>query len=838
MPLYAQLILPLDLKETYHYRVEDNILSTFTSIDDLIGLRVSVSFGRKRFYTGIICSIQREIPEGLEPSSLKSIIHILDSVALISKEQLQLWQWLSDYYCCSIGQVLRIAMPSGLCPESQTLVIHNPEFVAESNLSPLEYTLLDTLQASGLKGLKLEQLQNQFKQNISQAYTRLILRGAIYTEEIVVSRYRPRTKSYLQLCDSYRSVEGVQQALKLLERAKKQVLLFDEFLEALDPSHNPWDKPIARSSLSRGDSNRSALIKKIIDRGIWQIIEENDSRIRIPAHNSLPPPEHSSHSLSLPQGVSYLASSSILEKERNIIALVREYIQRGEQILLLSPSAHSFPYSSPYLNALEQATCGRTYYYHSFVSEAKRTELFLHLAQEKEACLVIGARSSVFLPFKRLALIIVDDEHEYLYKQQQVAPFYHARDVALYLGARNNIPILLCSSTPSAETLFNILRGKYHSLNTKTSSRPKALEELDVIDLKQERSRRFIPYDSTISLSLRQNIEKTLQSGKRVLLLQGRKGYAPYVHCEVCSAILKCPHCDLSLNYYASEKLLRCNYCKYNTHLPSYCPSCKVDCSVQRHNKSTLKLGGYGSQRVEEEIALLFPQAKTLRIDGDSLQSQKQRREIRERIDSGEVDIFVGTQLIKGENIWDKLGLIALVQLDSLIAYPDFRNTERSYQLLMQLINRSREYNPSYKLRIVIQTLNPAHPFIEQLRLQDYRRFIKEELSERQLMHFPPFTRLSIIRLKSFDFEVLRPMANLLSHLLRKHLPDISVSDAHSPSLARIGKQHIVEIVCRRPYSIPYTIERKGMKQADKELQEYSPTDYRKIKIQYDIDPL
>lgn len=839
MPLYVTLILPLALREAYHYSVDELTLSAYPKPEALIGCRAVVSFGRKAFNTGIIDSICDKLPEGIAPENIKPISYLLDEAPLVPPEQLQLWHWVADYYLCHIGQVLRTAMPGALLPESQTRLFLNENFCSEQALSELEYRILDTLRSAGAEGMKIELLRTRLGERINRAYTRLVELGAIYSEERVISRYRPRLKTYIELAPDYRSEEGIARAFEQLKRAKRQQDILTDFLRMLTEAELPLSGSIARERLSRGDSQRSTLIKKIAERGIWHLEERRESRILPPRATRYYPNEDAPTTpTELPQGVSYVDSSDLEAKEILILQLVRYHTERGEQVLLLSPSAHDAPSAEPYLRSLSEASRGRLYYYHPQTSEAKRTELYKHLAESEEPCLVIGTRTSVFLPMKRLALIIVEEEQEYMYKQQFVPPYFHARDVALYLGANRGIRVLMTSSSPSAETLFNVLRGKYHRLPL-GGSQPVQLPPIQCIDIAQERRRRQMPPGTSISAPLHRAIEQVLHRGQRVLLLQNRRGYAPYTLCRACGEGIKCPHCDLSLSYYASERLLRCHYCDYISPLPSACPHCASTQVEERgQTKPALALLGYGVERVAEEVEEHYPEASVLRIDSDSLQSAKARLALHERLGAGDADIIVGTQLIKGQPLFENIGLIALVHLDAMLSFPDFRSSERAYQVLYQLMLRATRSQSQPPTQVIIQTSKPEQPFIARLREQDYLGFIKAELSERQMMHFPPFVRLSSIRFKGFDEALTEEIAQAFSLHLGQLLPKHAISHAHKPTIGRIDGQYIREVICRRPFQEPYREEREAMRSVETMLAQRHSHAYKRVQIHYNIDAL
>lgn len=837
--MYAELILPLALSESYHYRLD---LFEGSTTEMLVGRRALVSFGPKRFYTGIIASVSHQPPPDLSGKQLKAIDRLLDDRPIVSQVELDFWRWVADYYHCTLGQVMRTALPSGLLPESKTLIYLNPDFSAGEGLTSQDYLFLDALQSEGERGLSLQSLQSRLgRTSLTASYHRLLALGAIHTEETILCRYRPRMRAYLRLGEEYRSCEGVERAYELLRRSKRQQEVLADFLNALEDAQLGFADSLARQSISQNDSGRMALLRKLIERGILEVVEQAESRLEQDSKQSPRVGREvvGQALLVLPKTLNYLSLSNVKDKQLATIQLVAQYIRAGKQVLLLSPSVQDMPSAADFLQALERAAEGRLYHYHPQTSEDKRTELFRLLSTSTAPCLILGTRSAVFLPLHHLGLIIVDEEQEYMYKQQHIAPYYHARDIALYIAQTRGVQLLLTSATPSAEATFNMLRGKYHLLDYPSAPiRSHELPILKLIDTATLRHKRQMSPESSISKPLQVLIGQTLARGERVLLLQNRRGYAHHLHCKVCGQSINCPRCSVSLNYYASDRQLRCLYCSYVQPLPNVCPHClAAQVESPQGLKPALHLVGFGAERVEEELVELFPDSRIMRLDSDSLQSAKRRSELHARIASGDVDIIIGTQLIKAQPIWDNIGLVAVVQLESLISKADFRNGERVYQLLYQLMLHTRHEGQASDCIFAIQTNDLEHPFLTQLGERDYKSFIKAELRARQLTHFPPFTRMSTITLKGFDETLVVESGQMLVLYLRQHLEGIELSDLSAPSITRIDGQYIRQIVCRRPYNLPYHQERKAMTLAEQQLRYYMPTS-RRVQIYYDIDPL
>ncbi len=857
---YVELILPLDLKENYHYRIDGDMFAEELSDKELVGRRVTVSFGTKRFYTGVIRRVSSSLPEAVEAKHIKSIESFLDTKAILSEEDFLFWEWLSEYYQCSLGQVMREALPKGLVPESKTLVRLNDDWLATEQLAQIDYDMLDMLAEHKGKGVALTSLRTRLGRGASSAFDRLLAMGAVLTDETVQSSYKPKMKRYIRLSEGLDNDAVLTDVLDgELKRAKKQQELLLELVGELQELKGVSKKPLTdfyleKTSFIKGVTARATLLRSLVNRGILVEFEQAVSRLDKHKGSELPR-ELISSSEAYAQdiqnaGVYYLYTGNSLYKEDYFLAQIREKLKEGGQVLLLSPNTYSSHSKGHFYAKLHQKLDVPIHYYNALTSEAKRCELVLKLGQEAEPCLIIGGRSAVFLPMSRLSLIIVDEEQEYLYKQQFAQPLYHSRDVALYLAHKYEIPILLASETPSAESLFNILRGKYKLVQTDEhlQEKPKLQVRIESIDLRKQRQEGRLRYGHTISQTLRDEIKENLDAGKRILILKNRRGYAPYILCNNCSEHISCKRCDVAMNYHSSSKSLRCHYCGYEEYLPPACPSCGAKV-VEFYGKErpALALVGYGTERVEEELKELFPKANILRVDSESLQTKKRQQEIGERLASGEVDIIVGTQLIKGQSLLfeadDKpIGLMAVVQLDELLAYPDFRTEERAYQLLYQLIMRYSELKKEriehQQAKLILQTNEPEQAFIAKLKAFDYKAFIKGQLAERQLLNFPPFCRITYIRIKGFSEQRVQETALHLSQLLRQIWTAFGrISDAQKPSVARIDNQYIRQITCRRPFQESYRGEREVFRQVLKQLRSLYP-ESKNVRIIFDVDPL
>lgn len=836
MPLRVEVIIPLALEGTFSYVLPDALAERYPAFG--VGMRVVVPFGSKRYYTGIVLSVN----EDQASAKLKAIEQVLDEAPLITPDLLRLWQWMAYYYCCPIGSVLREALPSGLLPESKTNYRLQPNFESPIPLSPIEEELLDYLASLRGKGVTVEKLEAHLGRRLTRPLLHLVELGAVTSEESLHLRYRPKIAKTLRLAPPYAEDEAaLSEALDGLQRAPRQVELILAFVRLLEEGSLPMDSPLLRSQLLEACPESEASLRGLISRGILLQEEAPISRL-LPTQgtddslNSLPkvPP--------LERPVTLLHSEDLPAKEAYLLALIHQTLQAGGQVLYLTPSVYAVPASSLFLHRLEQVAGAGFYPYHSLTSEAIRVETFRHLRDAKEPLVVVGTRTAIFAPLPRLQLVIIDEEHEYLYKQQLSAPRYHARDVALWRAHQAGAQVLLTSMTPSAEVTFHTLRGRYALLRPSPTEVPNAeqtfLPILQTIDLAGLRARRELPWGYSISPHLYDAIRQTITQGRKVLLLQNRRGYASAIACEVCEQRIQCPHCDVSLTYHQARQALVCHYCGYTQELPEACPHCGAAeyTTKQGQIRPALRQIGYGIERVEEELQKSLPEYKTLRIDSETLASRKRRLDLLEQIERGEAQILLGTQLIRNQPVWDGLGLIAVVQLDALLGIPDFRSQERAYQLLYQLRLRSKAPQETLP-RFLLQTNDPKAPFITELQRGDYASFMDELLAQREVTHFPPFSRLTHIWLRGKDERLLAQVALTLSRYLMALLPEERVDGPLLPPIARIDGLYQRQIIVRRRFDQPYQHERSAFASALQQLRQVHPEASR-LQIHFDVDPL
>lgn len=830
-----EVIIPLALEGLFSYAVPEQLIGA--TPDFGAGCRVVVPFGGKRYYTGVVFSIDRDA----EATTCKEVEQVLDAAPILPAAMLRQWEWMAYYYACPMGSILRDALPSGLLPESKTMLSLVENFVAEEALSEAEMYLLDTLGEKGT--MTAEQLERIIGRRLTRPLLRLIELGAIRTEEALQPRYRPKLARYLRLAPEYQTDEGALSSLvEGLARAPRQAELLMAFLHELEVTGQDYSGTLHRTALLEAVPKGDASLRALIEKGVLQQVLEPVSRLKqlqgegreLPSIAEVTPLTHP---------VTLYYGRTVEDKEAYILGQIAATLERGGQVLYLTPSVHSVPSAVGFMQRLAEVAGANYYPYHTLIGEAVRVETFLRLAQLEAPALVVGTRSAIYVPLSRLSLVIIDEEQEYLYKQQLVAPRYHARDVALWRAHQAGAKVLLATLTPSAEVLFHALRGKYQLLRPEGSSLLSSpasqfvLPSIEAIDLKRLRQIREVEWGHTLTSYLIDEIRSTIARGKKVLLLQNRRGYAPYVTCDACQTRLLCPHCDVSLTYHRTRAALLCHYCGYVTALPEACPTCgATEVTTKVGQKPALRQVGYGIERVEEELKERLPAYEVLRIDSDTFSSQKKRMELLEQIESGSAEILLGTQLIRNQPIWEGIGLIAVVQLDAVLGVPDFRSEERAYQLLYQL--RLRSCAPENDCpRYLIQTNSTEQTFIQSLRTGDYDAFISDVLAEREATNFPPFTRLTHLWLRGKDERLLASASLVLSQYLKGLLPQERVTSPQIPSVARLEGYYLRQIVIRRPFQQSYREERAAFASALQQLRLALP-ESKRLQIYFDVDPL
>ena len=679
---FADVLLPLPLNATYTYRIPEPMQLS-------VGERVIVPFGARKYYTAVVDRIHDEEPSGFE---IKDIAEQLDTEPVLLPVQRKLWRWIADYYMCSPGDVFKAALPSGMKLESETVLVCREEpFTPEEISQPKVQQIWNLLHEQ--KEMSLSLLQKRITAfPVLSVVRKMLDSGLLTVKEEVRSGYRPLTETMVTLSEAYRSEEALHQALDLVRRAEKQTQLLCAFLElsgwgrALEKNDPSLVKPVSRAALQQYSGVNSSLVQTLVKRGILTLyaaeIGRLDRQIRdVQAAAQLSEPQETAYREILQafqeKSVCLLHGVTSSGKTEVYIHLIQHYLEQGKQVLFLLPE---IVLTTQLTERLRRVFGNRMGVYHSRFSDAERVEIWKKQLSAEGYDVIVGVRSSVFLPFRNLGLVIVDEEHEPSYKQQEPAPRYHARNVALVLASFYGAHTLLGTATPSFESYYHARNGKYALVNLHTRYAQVALPEIKVVDIKELSRKKLMK--GVFSPVLLQAIGTALEAKEQVILFQNRRGFAPIVQCKECDWIPKCKNCDVSLTYHKRFDMLTCHYCGFSAPIPKSCPSC---------GSLVLKHKGLGTEKVEYEIHECFPEAKVARMDLDTTRTRKAYEQILMDFESGKTDILIGTQMVSKGLDFDRVRIVGILDADGMLNIPDFRSYERAFQMMAQVAGRAVE---------------------------------------------------------------------------------------------------------------------------------------------------
>ncbi|WP_456377198.1 replication restart helicase PriA [Lutibacter sp.] len=812
MSYYIDVILPIPLQKLFTYTIT-KAEATFLKK----GMRVAVEFGKSKVYTALVYSIHKKAPIGYEA---KEIYQILDEIPVVNKFQLTHWEWISTYYMCSLGEVFRAALPSAFLLESETEVELVQGFSNESELSNDEFLVFEALQHQPrLSIFKIIEILG--KKSIFPIIKGLIEKKAIVVREQIYEQYKPKLIKYVRLKAVWTASEKLAELLETLHRAKKQREVILTYFQ-LQTSK----KPIKVANLQDISNCSSAVIKSLVDKGILEYYFVQTDRINF-SGNSSELKELTTH-----QKVAYKAIKESFKTKQTVlikgitssgkteiyVKLIKELLQNKKQVLYLLPEI-----------ALTTQLIERLQYYfgeylsvfHSKYSMNERVEVWNNVLDNKEkAQLILGARSSMFLPFSNLGLIIVDEEHEPSFKQFDPAPRYHARDAAIVLANMHKAKVLLGSATPSIETYYNAQQGKYGLVELNRRFGNVLLPEIELVNIKEKyRKKRMKGHFSDRLIEM---ISDAIENKEQVILFQNRRGYAPVIECETCGVSPQCPQCDVSLTFHSYRKELRCHYCGHRQAMPTSCGAC---------GSEKLNSKGFGTEQIEIELEELFPDAKIGRMDLDTTRGKYGYQKIIGKFEAQEIDILVGTQMLSKGLDFANVSLVGIMNADNMLNFPDFRAHERSFQLMVQVSGRAGRAKKRGK--VAIQTFNPYHQILQQVSINNFEEMYKEQIEERWQYHYPPFFRLIKITLRHKDFNRVDEGAYWLGKALENIFKE-NVLGPSIPSISRIRNYYIRTLIIKIPQkqSLPATkVAILRVKNSFQAIKEFRP-----IRFNIDVD--
>ena len=786
-----------------------------------IVMRVAVPFGKSKIYTAIIYSVHQNPPEAYEA---KEIHEILDDYPIVTPVQLKHWEWIASYYMCTLGEVVRSALPGAFLLESETLILRNTAYeIDENELLDDEFLVFEALQHQSI--LKVQEVSAIIeRKNVLPILQRLLDKNVIVLKEEVYEQYKPKLVRYVKLGAEHTSDQKLEELLNSLTRAPKQ----SQVVLSLFQLQGKSQKPIKVSELEKASNSSKAVIKSLVDKGILEEYFIKTDRVNYEGENdnseSKDLNEYQEAALadiksSFEAGkVTLLKGVTSSGKTEVYVKLIEECLEKGLQALYLLPE---IALTTQLISRLQEYFGEKIAIYHSKYNVQERVEVWQNVLQSKpKAQLVIGARSAMYLPFSKLGLIIVDEEHESSFKQFDPAPRYHARDAAIVLGHFHKANILLGSATPSVESYYNTQTGKYGYAEITRRYGNVLMPDMELVDIKEAQRKRKMKGHFSERLFL--EMEETLKEGSQIILFQNRRGFAPLMECLTCGHSPQCPNCDVSLTYHQYRNQLRCHYCGHHTALPEACFAC---------GSPELDTKGFGTEQIEKEVKELFPEAKVGRMDLDTTRGKHGYEKIINAFEQQELDILVGTQMLTKGLDFRNVNLVGVMNADSLLNFPDYRAHEKTYQLLTQVSGRAGRTKKRGK--VLIQTYNPYHQILKQVTTGDYVNMYKEQLYEREQFKYPPVNRIIKVTFKHKNYNVLNEAADWFTSALRTNFGG-TVLGPEYPPVARIRNQYLKHIVVKVQKAQSLAQTKTNIRRIEKSFK--SVAMYRSVRVIYNVD--
>jgi len=781
-------------------------------------MRVAVPFGKTKIFTALVFEIHKTPPLAYEA---KEIHQIIDESPMITSKQFAHWQWIANYYMCSLGDVMRAALPKALMLESESLVLKNEKFAEEEILNDEEYLIFEALQQQAV--LKIEEIGKILnKKGVLSVINSLIDKGVVVLKEEIFQQYKPKIIKYIRLREKYKDADKLNNLLKDFNRAKKQ----REVILAYFSIKSRTLKPIKVKDLKMASKATLAVINALVVKEIFEIYSEQKDRVSFYTQTS------SLKELSEEQSIALVDINKAFQihdvtlfhgitssgKTEIYAHLIQKVIDSGKQVLYLLPE---IALTTQIITRLQTFFGDKISVFHSKYSINERVEVWNNLLDYKDkAQIILGARSSVLLPFSNLGLIIVDEEHETSFKQFDPSPRYHARDAANVLANLHKAKVLLGSATPSVESFFNVKQKKYGYVKLDRRFGNVLLPEIELVDIKEKhRKKRMTGHFSDRLLNL---IGEALKNKEQVILFQNRRGYAPIVECTTCGIAPQCPSCDVSLTFHKFRNELRCHYCGYHRSLPKTCPACE---------NPTLNSKGFGTEQIELELQSLFPENKVGRMDLDTTRGKYGYQKIITAFQEHDIDILVGTQMLTKGLDFKNVTLVGVLNADNMLNFPDFRAHERTYQLLVQVSGRAGRAKKRGK--VAIQTFNPYHQILQQVTTNAYDVMYQDQINERHAFHYPPLVRLLKITLKHKDYYKVEKASDWLGKSLKNSFHD-HVLGPTSPAVSRIRNQHLKTLLIKLPNKNSLKHSKEIIQKIKNSFQ--SIAEFRAVRFVVDVD--
>jgi primosomal protein N' (replication factor Y) len=775
--MFAEIIIPLALPKNYTWLVPEKFQHLIKP-----GSRVEVGLGKNKKYAGIIKRFHYDKPEAFEP---KDILNVLDAEPVIFEQQLKLWEWIANYYMCSEGEVMAAALPAHFKLSSETILVLNEEFGDDfSSLDHDEYVVAEALLIK--KELRLSEVQ----QILDSAHTypvikRLIEKKLCFVWEALKETYTPKKETYILLNPQFNNEETLSELLNNWGRAPKQMELLLSYLHLIK-----IDGGVTKTQLLKKSGASDSQLKGLIDKNILIAETRNVDRILYMPRNvnidfELTDAQQAAYAtvtdIFSEKSVCLLHGITASGKTQVYIKQIEHYIGRGKQVLYLLPE---IALTSQIIRRLQKNFGGYIGIYHSKFNQNERIEIW-NKVKSGELKIVLGARSSLLLPFNDLGLVIIDEEHDSSFKQQDPAPRYNARDAAVYYASLYQAKVLMGSATPSVESYYNAQGGKYGLAELNDRFGGVHLPEIKIIDTKKI----FTKDKSKVMVTpeLQAAIQQSLHNKKQVILFQNRRGYSPYQICQVCGWIPKCRYCDVSLNYHKNTNKLHCHYCGTTYPRVNTCMACGSDKFMQKN---------FGTEKIEEQLEEIFSETKIARMDVDSVRGKQAHDNLIQLFEQRRIDILVGTQMVVKGLDFDNVHLVGILDADNLLSFADFRVNERAFQLMEQVSGRAGRREG--RGEVMIQVVNTKHPVLHYVQQHDYKLFFKNEIEDRKRFFYPPFSRLILLTFRHKMKEVVEAASYRFAEALKKEFVQYIVGPAE-PAVNRVRNQFLMELLLKLP---------------------------------------
>ena len=820
--LFADIILPIPVHKVFTYRVPFE-LNDFV----LPGVRAIVPFGKSKLITGIITKVHESIPNGYQA---KYIEHVLDETPIITKNQFLLWQWISNYYMAPLGDVMNAALPSNFKLASETKIVLHSDFDKDQNkLEDRHYQIVEALEIKDVLDLK-EISEILGIKTIHPIIKKMIDLKIVLSQEEMNEKFTPKTALYIELSEKYLNVSQIEELIHSLEKRKSATKQLESLLILLSEGNFKENhfEPVLRKTLEEKGASLSSLntLEKnnIVIQRRYEISRFDASEQNLSTFKTLVPSQKvaleavknsfNDKQVTLLHGVTGSGKTEIY------VELIKEQLEKGKQVLFLLPEIALTTQLIQRLSAYFGDLIG---IYHSKFNQNERVEIWNNVLRNnpKRFRIILGARSSIFLPFSDLGLIIVDEEHESSFKQYDPSPRYNARDCAIVLGHMYKAKVLLGSATPSLESFYNGKNGKYGFVSLKERFGGIQLPEIFCADLKKERKQKSM--SSHFSSFLVDTMRDVLNKGEQIILFQNRRGYTPMWQCEICNWTPKCKNCDVSLTYHKQTNSLKCHYCGHHSPPIGTCSAC---------GSNRLKMLGFGTEKIEDELSIMLPEKVIKRMDLDSTRSKNAYSNIINEFENRQIDILIGTQMVTKGLDFDNVSLVGILDADMLLNRADFRAFERSYHLMSQVAGRSGRKHK--RGQVIIQTGDPDHWVIQKIIDHDYEGFYNSEIIERKNFFYPPFYKIIDITLKHKQENTLDASSLELANKLKEAFKE-RVLGPEYPVVRRVKNMYLKKITLKIERDAP---ERKVKEKLQQIINEFyiSPSN-KNIRIVTDVDP-